>query len=82
MKKRLPGHEALEAYRVKRGLQVGELADLVGLSAPMVSLILSKKRDPSIDAALRIEEKTGVVMDNLAKARRRPQGERLSVEAG
>lgn len=66
-----PPHILLQDYRWRNRLQVGELADMVGLSISHTSLILSGVRYPGPDAARAIKEKTGIRFP-IAKGKRRP----------
>ena len=54
-------------YLADTGKTQADLADLVGVSEGMMSLILRGFRQPSLDVALRIEKETGVPVEAFAK---------------
>jgi transcriptional regulator with XRE-family HTH domain len=59
--------ELLEQYRAEKGLTKTQLADLLGISPTMISLIVSGARQPGFALTRRIEEVTGI-----PRARLRP----------
>jgi transcriptional regulator with XRE-family HTH domain len=54
-------------YMKETGKTQADLADLVGVSEGMMSLILRGFRQPSLDVALRIEKETGVPVEAFAR---------------
>jgi transcriptional regulator with XRE-family HTH domain len=54
-------------YLADTGKTQADLADLVGVSEGMMSLILRGFRQPSLDVALRIEKETGVPVEAFAR---------------
>jgi len=52
--------EILEKYREEKGLTKTQLADLLGISPAMISLIVSGARQPGFALTRRIEEITGI----------------------
>jgi transcriptional regulator with XRE-family HTH domain len=54
------GAERLAAYRDKHGYKQYELADLLEIDEAHVSQLLSGKRKPGLEIAVRIEDRTGV----------------------
>jgi transcriptional regulator with XRE-family HTH domain len=52
--------ELLEQYRAEKGLTKTQLADLLGISPTMISLIVSGARQPGFALTRRIEEVTGI----------------------
>lgn len=58
------GRERLADYRRRARLKQYELADLVGLHETTLSQILSGRRRPGLDIAVRIEAVTGVPVES------------------
>lgn len=54
-------------YLAETGRSQADLAELVGVSEAMMSLILRGFRQPSLDVALRLERETGVPVETFAK---------------
>jgi transcriptional regulator with XRE-family HTH domain len=52
--------EILEQYRAEKGLTKTQLADLLGISPTMISLIVSGARQPGFALTRRIEKVTGI----------------------
>lgn len=52
--------EPLEQYRTENGLTKTQLADLLGVSPTMVSLIASGERKPGFALTKKIEAVTGI----------------------
>lgn len=70
------GRERLAAYRDRSRLKQTELATLLGMTDSYLSQVLSGRRRPGLDTALRIEEQTGVPVESwgervIADAERR-----------
>jgi transcriptional regulator with XRE-family HTH domain len=60
------GRERLAAYRHRSRMRQNELADLLGLTDSYLSQILSGRRRPGLDIAVRIETLTGVPVESWA----------------
>lgn len=59
----VPG--VLAKARDAAGLTSGELADKVGISRPHLSMIESKRRQPSLPVAIRISKALGKSIEEL-----------------
>ena len=57
--------EILEQYRAEKGLTKTQLADLLGISPTMISLIVSGARQPGFALTRRIEKVTGIPRSQL-----------------
>jgi transcriptional regulator with XRE-family HTH domain len=57
--------EPLEQYRTENGLTKTQLADLLGVSPSMISLVLSGARKPGFALAQHIERVTGIPKQTL-----------------
>ena len=57
--------EPLDQYRTAKGLTQTQLADLLGISPAMTSMILSGARKPGFALAQHIEKVTGIPKQTL-----------------
>ena len=60
----LTGRQRLAEYRKRSRLKQYELADLIGMHDTTLSQVLSGKRRPGLDTALRIEAATGIPVES------------------
>ena len=54
-------------YLAEKNTTQADLADKIGVSEGMLSLIIRGFRQPSLDVALRIEKETGVPVEAFAR---------------
>ena len=58
---------ALRGYLRDSKRTQADLADAVGVSEPMMSLIVKGWRTPSLDVALRLSNETGIPVESFAR---------------